>query len=101
MPRKQRNLVLQVIDVQRLTEDGKDLGKLSKGEDVTLPDGTVVRSADLIGETRKGRKFVFLGDTSDSNSMLEEAKDCDVIVHEATYDASLEEKAIEGGHSTR
>ncbi len=93
------------LNAQKAKELGvtnpKDLGFLSQGKDITLADGTVIKAIDVTGETRKGKKFVFLGDTCNSDSMLEKAQDADVVVHEATYDASLEQKAVEGGHSTR
>ncbi|KAL6079318.1 Ribonuclease BN [Balamuthia mandrillaris] len=79
---------------------GKEMGLLKAGKDVTLSDGRVIKASDVIGPTRKGKKVVLLGDTSDASSVLEAGQGCDLLVHEATYDASLREKAVEGGHST-
>lgn len=79
---------------------GKDMGLLKAGKDVTLGDGTVIKAADLLSPPRKGKKVVLLGDTSDSTSLAEAARGCDLIVHEATFDSTLEQKAVEGGHST-
>jgi len=79
---------------------GKDMGLLKAGKDVTLADGSVIKASDVLGVPQKGRKAVMLGDTCDSSSLMEAAMHCDVLVHEATYDATLEGKAIEGGHST-
>lgn len=73
------------IDAARAKElgiVGKDLGRISKGEDITLSNGTVIHAADLIGETRRGRKFVFLGDTSNSDSLLDAGRDCTFLIHE-------------------
>lgn len=92
------------LNAQKAKELGvtnpKDLGSLSQGKDITLPNGTLIKAVDVTGETRKGKKFIFLGDTSNSDSMIEKGQDCDVVVHEATYDGTLEQKAVEGGHST-
>jgi len=79
---------------------GKELGLLKAGKDVELPDGRVIKASDVLGSPQKGKKAVLLGDTSDSSSLIEAGMECDVLVHEATYDGSLEEKAIDGGHST-
>lgn len=72
---------------------------MSKGE-VTLADGTVVRMEDVTGPVQRGRKFVLLGDTSDPSSLLEAGRDCDLLVHESTLEAGMEELAGERGHST-
>eukprot|EP01114_Cavostelium_apophysatum_P016865 TRINITY_DN4888_c0_g1_i1.p1 TRINITY_DN4888_c0_g1~~TRINITY_DN4888_c0_g1_i1.p1 ORF type:complete len:315 (-),score=57.66 TRINITY_DN4888_c0_g1_i1:26-970(-) len=91
---------LDAQKAKQLGATGKDMGLLTAGKDVTTASGQVIRAVDVIGETRKGKKYVLLGDTSNSDSMLPDAEDCDVLVHETTYDASLQEKAVEGGHST-
>jgi len=80
--------------------DPKQLGILSSGKDVTLTNGIVVKSVDVLGETRKGRKYLLMGDTCNSESVVEAAQNCTFVVHETTYDSSAHEKAIEGGHST-
>jgi len=84
----------------QLGAKGAQLGVLKSGQDLTLADGTVIKSADVMGPSKKGKKVVLLGDTSDSSSIVDVGQDCDLLVHEATYDASKEAKAIEGGHST-
>ena len=55
---------------------------------------------EISEEVRKGKKIILLGDTRDSSSMLDDGQDCDVLVHEATFDKSLPDKAKETGHST-
>lgn len=37
---------------------GPDLGKLKAGEDITLPNGTVVRSADVVYPSHPGSVFI-------------------------------------------
>jgi ribonuclease Z len=82
---------------------------LKEGLSVELPDGTYIYPADVVGPSRPGRKFVILGDTSNSDSLIAASQDCDVVVHEATNaktsseTKSFEEvelSAISHGHST-
>ena len=39
---------------------GKMRGQLVRGEDVTLPDGRVIKSSDVVGETQKGARFIVI-----------------------------------------
>jgi len=92
------------FNVERAMEAGVRPGPmyamLQQGRDVTLRDGTVVKSADVVGPQRQGRKVVILGDTSDSRSLLVAARGADVVVHEATVTEHEADFAVDRGHST-
>ena len=45
-------------------------------------------------------QVVILGDTNDTSLIEEMSRDCDLLVHEATMEGALREKAVEYGHST-
>jgi ribonuclease Z len=75
-------------------------GKLQRGEDVRLPSGEIIRSSQIVDPPRPGRKIVYSGDTRPNESLIELANDSDILVHEATFDDSLMERANEDGHST-
>jgi ribonuclease Z len=74
--------------------------RLQRGEDVVLGDGRVVRSGDVVDPPRKGRKVVYSGDTRPNRRLVELARGADVLIHEATFDDSLRERAMKDGHST-
>ncbi len=86
----------------------KDLGvpvgelwsQLQRGEKITLPDGKVVESNDVMGPPRSGRKIVYTGDTRPFPAFAEFAAGADIVIHESTFDDSLTEKAALDGHST-
>jgi ribonuclease Z len=80
--------------------EGPMWGKIHKGEPVTLPDGRVVTSAELVGPARPGRRVVYSGDTAVSPGMVELAGGADLLIHEATFGADERERAVETGHST-
>ena len=80
--------------------DGPVRGALQRGEDVTLPDGSAVTPAMVLGEPRRGRKLVLTGDTAPCDSVVEAALAADVLVHEATFCEDELDRAQETLHST-
>jgi ribonuclease Z len=65
-----------------------------------LTDGRTVSPDDVLGPSRHGTKFVFVGDVSRTDEVVKPARGADALVIEATY-ASLEaDVAREFGHLT-
>lgn len=79
---------------------GPLFGALTRGERVRLADGREIDPSQVMGPPRRGRVAVLLGDTSDPSGLADAALDCDVLVHEATYDEERHAQAVEWGHST-
>jgi len=74
--------------------------KLQHGKTVTLPDGKVVKPDEVTGPIRRGRKIVYSGDTRPFKEFVEFAVGADLLIHEATFDDALVDKAELDGHST-
>ena len=72
---------------------GPERGRLQRGEAITLADGTTVTPDQVLGESRPGRTVVIAGDTAPTRSVLEAAKDADLLVHEATFLEDERERA--------
>lgn len=92
------------VDAEKAQEQGisedwqyKDL---KDGKDVELEDGTVVKSADIVGHPRPGDSFAYITDTKYCPNSVKLAKNTNVLIHEATFNESLSDKAEETGHST-
>ncbi len=79
---------------------GPIYGKLKQGEVVTLPDGRIIRGAELCGETELGRKVAYCTDTIFSESSIDLAVGADVLIHEATFAHQDADMAFESLHST-
>ena len=79
---------------------GPLLGQLKNGHDVTLEDGTIIRSKDVTDEPRKGFTVAILGDTRYCENAIKLSEDADIIVHESTFDHSTTNLAESYGHST-
>lgn len=72
---------------------------LQMGEVVEVK-GRVVKPEDVLGPPRKGLKLIYSGDTGFAESLVELSRGADLLIHEAMFDDSLEDKAVEEGHST-
>jgi ribonuclease Z len=79
---------------------GRERGALQRGETVSLTDGTVVRPEQVLGPARSGRKLVISGDTAPVRTVVEAARDADLLIHEATFCEEERERAEETRHST-
>ncbi|MBI5001158.1 MAG: ribonuclease Z [Euryarchaeota archaeon] len=88
-------------------EKAKELGipagplysKLQAGETVTHAGKTFTPDM-VMGPPRRGRKVVYTGDTKPCAEIEELAAGADLLVHDATSAADLEEKANAYGHSS-
>ena len=72
--------------------------RLQKGESVEA-NGRLYVPEQVMGERRKGLKFIFTGDTSPCDNLVSAAKDADLMICEATYgEKGQAELAHERGH---
>jgi ribonuclease Z len=79
---------------------GPDFSRLKAGQSIKLRDGSVVKPEQVMGPPRPGRKIVYAGDTKPCKSVVELARDADLLIHECTLANELAERAAESGHST-
>ncbi|MEE9164549.1 MAG: ribonuclease Z [Thermoplasmata archaeon] len=73
--------------------------KLQQGHAVEW-EGKRIAPEDVVGPPRRGRKVVYTGDTRPNEGLIPFARDCDVLIHDATTESTLEEQANEYGHSS-
>lgn len=80
--------------------EGPLWSQLQHGKRVRLPNGKTVKPEDVMGPPRPGRKIVYTGDTRPFDGLADFAAGADLLIHDATLDDELAEKAYEDGHST-
>ena len=80
--------------------EGPLWSKLQHKHRVKLPDGRVIKPEQVVGPPRPGRKIVYTGDTRPFKGFVKFAAGADLLVHDATLDDELAERAAEDGHST-
>jgi len=92
------------FNVERARElgvpEGPLWGRLQAGDDVTIDDGRMIRSLEVLGPPRPGKSVAYCLDTRPCPSSIELARGVDLLIHEATYTEELEAEAREYGHST-
>jgi ribonuclease Z len=80
--------------------EGPLWSKLQHEHNVNLPDGRVIKPEQVVGPPRPGRKIVYTGDTRPFKGFVKFAAGADLLIHDATLDDELAERAAEDGHST-
>ena len=92
-----------VFNVKRAAQLGIPEGNLFKqlqsGKDIIIK-GSIVRSTDVVGPRRPGRKIGISGDTRPTEKLCKFFENCDLLVFESTYGNELRHKAIENYHAT-
>jgi ribonuclease Z len=79
---------------------GPERAQLVGGRSITLADGRIVHPDDVLGQSRRGTKFVFIGDASRTDDLVEPVQDADALAIEATYTTLEADVAREFGHLT-
>ncbi|WNE20640.1 ribonuclease BN [Escherichia coli] len=74
--------------------------ELKAGKTITLEDGRQINGADYLAAPVPGKALAIFGDTGPCDAALDLAKGVDVMVHEATLDITMEDKANSRGHSS-
>ncbi len=72
---------------------------LQEGKTIVV-NGRKIKPEDVLGPPRRGLKIVYTGDTAPIQSVVEVSREADLLIHEATFDDSLEDLAKEELHST-
>jgi len=72
---------------------------LQEGKTVVIGEREI-RPEDVLGPPRKGLKIVYSGDTAPTREVVEASKDADLLIHEATFDDALQDRAVSELHST-
>jgi len=92
--------IFDINEARRLgIPEGELYGKLQRGEDI-VHGGATVKSAQVVGSPRKGRKIGISGDTRPTEELVRFFQNCDVLIFESTYGNDKQQKAIENWHST-
>ncbi|MFQ6012882.1 MAG: ribonuclease Z [Thermoplasmata archaeon] len=79
--------------------EGPIYRRLQQGETVEW-EGERIAPDAVMGPPRRGRKVVYTSDTRPNEALIPFARNCDVLIHDATVESTLEEQANEYGHSS-
>jgi ribonuclease Z len=74
--------------------------QLQSGNSITLADGRVIESSEVLGPPRPGKVVTYCLDTRPCENAVRLAADADWLIHEATYTSDLIDEAMRFGHST-
>ncbi|MGH9924171.1 MAG: ribonuclease Z [Nitrososphaeraceae archaeon] len=92
-----------IFNINRAVQLGIPKGilykQLQSGKDIVI-NGVIVKSMDVVGPRRPGRKIGISGDTRPTKKLCKFFKNCDLLVFESTYGNELRHKAIENFHAT-
>jgi len=93
-----------VFNLERAVElgipRGPLYGKLQRGESITLDDGRVITSDEVMGPQRRGKSVAYCLDTQFTERSIELAHECTALVHETTFGSEEIDMARDRKHST-
>jgi ribonuclease Z len=72
---------------------------LQEGKTVVI-GGREIKPEDVLGPPRRGLKIVYSGDTAPTRDVVEASKSADLLIHEATFDDTLQDRATNELHTT-
>lgn len=78
---------------------GPLFGRLQRGETIEI-EGKIVRSEDVMGPSRPGRKLIYTGDTRPTEEVKSASQGADLLIHDGSLADEMEEWALETMHST-
>ena len=79
--------------------EGPEFGRLHRGESVEV-DGRVIRPAEVVGPSRRGRSVAYTGDTRPMPSTVQAAAGAELLIHDATFTQDEADRASATYHST-
>jgi ribonuclease Z len=79
--------------------EGNLYNRLQKGSDIHF-NGKLIRSGEVVGNVRPGRKIGISGDTRPTAELTEFFRKCDLLIFESTFKLTESCKAEESYHST-
>lgn len=94
----QLNVYKELIEPHNLTV--AEIGKLKSGRDVVREDGTVLPVSKFAYKPFTPRMFAYCSDTAPYEKQAQWIKGADMIYHEATFAADMEDMAKDTFHST-
>lgn len=77
-----------------------DIARIKQGDDLVLPDGTIVPNANLTQQPKSPRKYAYCCDTSYNENLVPIIKGVDLLCFDTTFDSKNEELALSKGHGT-
>ena len=75
-------------------------GRLQKGFDIELADGTVIHPNQVLGESRKGVRFSYVTDTMYLSHIAKHVEGSDLLLCEGMFTRDLSQDAFEKKHMT-
>lgn len=79
--------------------EGDLYSKLQHGQDIVYK-GELIRSSQMMGPARTGRKIGISGDTRPTSKLRDFFTNCDLLIFESTYAHDKYQKAVQNFHST-
>ena len=83
-------------------KEGPDLKKLKEGSNILLDNGKIIYSKDVLLPPKKGICVAYSGDTTplEEYGKFLKSINCKILIHEATFDSSKKDNALETMHTT-